>query len=318
MLNIVIPTYRARDTLPAALDSLVAQTKKMFVVTISQDGDGEDYSDIIEEYERRGLHIRLICGINGGPGVARQRGFDCDRMCDYVMFLDSDDMLMPNAVDTLYTEAKRNNADVLASNFIVEHKHESNGLIDVMNSSVTWCHGKIYRADYLRSNKIRFREDIKLNEDAYFNLVAINCAKHSNKLEEVTYLWRDNKNSLTRESEYMGFFKKSWEFYVLSQVEALKEIVRINGDIKCTLLAATLINIYKHMMTAISEGIDTSRAKAYTLTLKEVPEIINTLDEYNFWVYIHQNLKASHYIEDKLIFFKQRFSDWVREYIKGE
>ena len=37
MVNVIIPTYKARETLPAALDSLVAQTKKMFIVTISQD-----------------------------------------------------------------------------------------------------------------------------------------------------------------------------------------------------------------------------------------------------------------------------------------
>ena len=38
--NIIIPTYKARETLPKALDSLVAQTKDMFLVTIVQDGDG--------------------------------------------------------------------------------------------------------------------------------------------------------------------------------------------------------------------------------------------------------------------------------------
>ena len=55
IVNIIIPTYKARETLPKALDSLVAQTKDMFLVTIVQDGDGEDYSDIVTEYKRRGL-----------------------------------------------------------------------------------------------------------------------------------------------------------------------------------------------------------------------------------------------------------------------
>ena len=59
MVNIIIPTYKARDTLPKALDSLVAQTKTMFIVTIVQDCDGEDYSDIIKEYFD-GLHGGLL------------------------------------------------------------------------------------------------------------------------------------------------------------------------------------------------------------------------------------------------------------------
>ena len=53
MFNIVIPVYKARDTLPELLNCLTAQTYKMFIVTISQDGDGEDYSDIIQEYRKR-------------------------------------------------------------------------------------------------------------------------------------------------------------------------------------------------------------------------------------------------------------------------
>ena len=60
MVNLIIPTYKARDTLPAALDSLVAQTKKMFIVTIVQDADNEDYTDIINEYRHRGLQIKLL------------------------------------------------------------------------------------------------------------------------------------------------------------------------------------------------------------------------------------------------------------------
>ena len=50
MVNVAIPVYKARSTLPYCLNSLVAQTKNMFLVTLVQDGDGEDYSDIIEEY----------------------------------------------------------------------------------------------------------------------------------------------------------------------------------------------------------------------------------------------------------------------------
>ena len=107
IVDVIIPTYKARETLPKALDSLVAQTKKLFIVTIIQDGDGEDYSDIIEEYRRRGLQLFLISlKENKGPGGARQAGIDANKMCDYLMFLDADDMLMPRAIEILYHEAK--------------------------------------------------------------------------------------------------------------------------------------------------------------------------------------------------------------------
>lgn len=318
MVNVVIPLYNSREFLPFALDSLVAQTKKMFVVTLSIDGDNEDYSDIVEEYERRGLHIRVIRGENGGPGPARQRGVDCDKMCDYVMFMDADDCLMPNAIDTLYSEAKRNRVDVLASDFICEQKNKSNILMDVMDSPITWCHGKIYSTKYLRDNDIRFRDDLRYNEDSYFNLVAVNCAERKSKIQEVTYLWRYNDKSITREGTYMDFFSKYWEMYVYSQVKGIKKIISLKGEININLLAATLINIYKWVMTAISCKYDISKAEEYIKELRNEPKVLEVFDELGFWAYIHENLKASYYIEDKLIFFSERFSDWIRRLIKGE
>ena len=82
MTNVIIPTYKARDTLPDLLNTLVAQTTNMFFVTIVQDCDGEDYSDIIQEYQKRGLKIKLITlNENMGPGVARQAGIKFTYAC---------------------------------------------------------------------------------------------------------------------------------------------------------------------------------------------------------------------------------------------
>ena len=71
MVELGIPVYKARDTIRDTLNSLVAQTRKRFITCLSIDGDGEDYSDIIKEYQDRGLNIRVIEGENGGPGMAR-------------------------------------------------------------------------------------------------------------------------------------------------------------------------------------------------------------------------------------------------------
>lgn len=318
MVNIIIPTYKARDTLPKALDSLVAQTKTMFIVTIVQDCDGEDYSDIIKEYDRRGLHIQLLSTKeNGGPGVARQVGIDNTKMCDYIMFMDSDDMLMPNAVETLYTEAKRNRVDILSSDFIAERNNISNVQLHAGKTPVTWTHGKIYRIDYLKNNNIRFRNDMRLNEDAYFNLVAVNCTDNKKTIAETTYLWRDNQNSLTRMEGHDGFFEKSWEGYVYGQVLALKKILEIRKDISLYLVAATMINIYKHIMRAVHKKYDLSIAQEYCSWLKDEPIIQDIFETADFWDYINENLKASEYVGDTLVFYDIKFSKWLREWVKA-
>ena len=60
MVEVGIPVWHSRDTLCKCLDSLVAQTLNRFIICLSIDCDGEDYSDIIEIYRARGLKIRAL------------------------------------------------------------------------------------------------------------------------------------------------------------------------------------------------------------------------------------------------------------------
>lgn len=317
MVNIIIPTYKARATLPAALDSLVAQTKKLFIVTIVQDCDEEDYTDIIEEYRRRGLKLNLIkTPENLGPGGARQTGMDADSMCDYFMFLDADDLLMPRAVEVLYSEAKRQDADIILSDFFAEKPHQPGIYLKARETPVTWFHGKIYKSAYLKQNNIRCLPELRLNEDSYFNLVAVNCTQKKFYVGEMTYLWRANSNSLTRGEGLTGFFKKSWDQYVLSQVRALQKIKEIRGTLEIPTLAMTLINIYDQCMKALF--LDYSIDVPCLKELRNEPMVMDNINTKQFWQVINERLHASTMFDKTLIFYSVRFCDWLTTYITGE
>lgn len=222
MTEVGIPVYHARDTLPKALDSLVAQTKEMFITCLSIDGDGEDYSDIIDTYRARGLKIRVInSDVNGGPGAARQRILDTTQ-CEYIMFLDADDMLMPRAVDILTRNIRSNKLDILRSSFIREEASKNDRYIPQNVGTITWFHGKIYRVKYLKEIGVRFIEGLRTDEDAYFNLIAWNATEARGELEEITYLWRNNKSSITRSKDELTYFRDTYRYYIVSQVEGLK------------------------------------------------------------------------------------------------
>jgi len=323
MVDIIIPTYKARETLPAALDSLVAQTKKMFIVTIVQDCDGEDYTDIVKEYRRRGLQVRLIqTEKNGGPGAARQLGMDSDKLSEFFMFMDADDILNPRAVEILSREIKLHNADLATSDFLVNEKADVPSYMSVDTTPCTWCHGKIYRAKYLRDNNIRFFPGLRLNEDSYFNLVATNCTKKRIKIHEVTYIWNQQNNSLTHKDGIIGFHVKSWEQYIFSQVQGLIDIVERNGEIDPALVAATLINVYTHHMKALCSNVaplckveDFKDASEELKRLSECPEVAAALKSKEFWGYLCDNLKASEMFDGNLVFYKMRFCDWMKEYL---
>ena len=320
MLDIIIPTYKARTTLSAALDSLVAQTKKLFIVTIVQDCDGEDYSDIIKTYTERGLHIRLLSTEkNGGPGVARQLGID-STFCQHIMFLDSDDMLMPQAVECLTREIIGNDADLVCSSMLMEQEKGIYTPLNVDEVGCQWCAGKIYSTSYLRDNNIRFREDIRRNEDSYFNLVATYCAKKKLYLKQLNYLWRKNPNSLTRENKGETFFEKGWLDYVKSQIYAMEKIEEVSGRdcVDEALVLNCLCNIYTTSMEGIYANSQLEELESFLERAKQNKRIQEVIHDKDFYKAAAPKLRQTGKVKGEFFFYPINFKEWIERYIKDD
>lgn len=316
MVEIGIPIWHSKETLPDALDSLVAQTKKMFIVCLSIDGDGEDYSDIISTYQARGLKFRVITNEHGGPGAARQHILDTTE-CDYIMFLDSDDMLMPQAVQVLFKAIRQNNYDIIRSGFVKEELYQSDIVMASNIPSVTWTHGKIYKVSYLKENDIRFLSELKTDEDANFNLIAWNGTENKGQITDITYYWRNNKSSITRNLNKIDYFKTTYSYYILGQVKALKKVYKVRPVVVENVLAVTLPNIYVYYM----------KAKYYNLDLNSLDKIISSLAKYewvqnflnngNNWIKMFNELKPGELMEDKtLVFYQETFNVWIKRLLQ--
>ena len=323
MVEVGIPVYRAKATLPDTLDSLVAQTYKRFIVTLSIDGDNEDYNDIIDTYRARGLKIRVITSAtNHGPGTARQLILNAT-LCDYIMFVDADDILMPRAVEVLYTQAKAKNYDILQGSFIKEFKNSDDVMMASSGNVVTWFHGKIYKVDYLNKKHITFLPDLRIDEDAYFNAVAWNSTENKGKTGEVVYLWRDNKNSVTRKLPEKDYFIKTHNNYIYGQVQALKKLFEINDSVSSLLITNTLINIYYYYMKARFYKCDETEMDNIISVLKNEKWMELWLQQGENWIDIINNIKPGQiYDEEYVIFYEETFNLWaarlLRADIKGE
>ena len=315
MVEVGIPVYNAQKTLEKALDSLVGQTINDFSVCLSIDGDGhyDFYKKLSEEYTRRGLKIRIINKEeNRGPGMARQYILDTTE-CDYIMFLDSDDMLMPRAVAILYNQAKAENYDIVRSSFIREEKEKQDIFLPQNINTITWFHGKIYRVAYLKENNIHFHPDLRADEDAFFNLVAWNSAKKRGETSEATYIWRFNENSITRGSSGKEYFLKTYLYYMTSQIEGLRELCRLNEQIEPTLIMQTLINTYNYYMKARFYQLDEKAMDELIMKLKDEPKIQAALMEGTNWIYVINNLKPGElYDNTNIIFYNESFNLWVK------
>lgn len=317
MVEIVIPLYHSRKTLPKALDSLVAQTKDKFITCLSLDGEEiSEYKDIIDTYKARGLKIRAITQENQGPGMARQHGIDTTQ-CDYIMFMDADDMLYPRAIEVLYLEAKLGNYDMVRSSFLEEKKYSHDILKDISNTSITWSHGKIYKVEYLRKNNIRFLDGLLRNEDAYFNAIAWNGTENKGETNEITYLWRDNLESITRCRPIEEFFKENTAEYMRSQIIAMKRVYELNKNINDEFFLQTIINIYHYYNAAKFYQLDINKIDNIIMEMKNYDFLQDIFKKYNGWVYIFNNIGPGIVIKDNFLFFKETFDEWYRRLIKA-
>lgn len=197
-MEIIIPAYNCIDTIGDTLDSLVAQTNKNFTVMVVDDHSTQDIRSIIKNYQDK-LNIKYIRNDkNIGCGMTRQRGMD-ETTADYIAFLDSDDVLLPDAVDIWTREIEKNHPEVIFSLYI--HKKD-NETLTYTATPLHVCHGKVYNMEFLRQYNIRESEAVKCADDLYLNLQAFDLANKVSILFECTYIYVDNINSVTHQEGF--------------------------------------------------------------------------------------------------------------------
>ena len=199
MIEVIIPAYNCADTLGRTLASLAAQTiGKKFLVTVVNDNSQEDLSEIIEIYSKV-LPIKYITLPQnlGFPGLVRQVGID-NSMSDYITFVDADDILAPNAIETFYNHIRSYPETDLV--FCFFHQQDV-GKAYVLRTQAdsTWLHGKLYSRKFLEKYNIRF--SAHFNEDGGFNNAVILLATNKYIINEPIYFWMANPKSITRSED---------------------------------------------------------------------------------------------------------------------
>lgn len=201
-ISVVIPCYKARDTLRATLHSVAMQSiVEDIEVIIVNDHDDYGYTDII--YCFPDLNIQYIKHeTNKGCGGARNTGIR-NATANYICFVDSDDQLTsPLSLEVMYGSIVKAGADMLASVFESEGRFTDGIAVKKMERVPTWTHGKLYRRQFLVDNELYFNENLRLNEDAEFNQLVLDLGAKVVEMPMTTLTWRDNPKSLTHESLY--------------------------------------------------------------------------------------------------------------------
>lgn len=96
-VSVIIPCFNGGEYLAQAIQSVLDQTYALFEIIVVDDGSTDDSAAIAASFEDRG--VRYIYQENQGAASARNTGIRASD-CDYIAFLDSDDLYYPQKLET--------------------------------------------------------------------------------------------------------------------------------------------------------------------------------------------------------------------------
>ena len=216
IISVIIPVYNAERYLNSCVESLMAQTIDNIQLIFVDDGSTDDSNSILKRYQRIDERIEIIEQKNMFAGIARNNGIH-QAKADFLTFLDSDDIMMPSALEHLYKCAKENDADIVISSafyfckdenertvaeYVLREKYlpkdkvfsakDCGKYLFQITTGAPW--GKLFRTGHIRENQLFFLDSPRA-EDFYFVFLAMALAKRITVLNEQTVLYRTEEGN---------------------------------------------------------------------------------------------------------------------------
>lgn len=225
VVSIIVPVYNVKSYVGECVESLCRQTYTNLEILLVDDGSTDGSGEVCDEYAGRDERIRVIHQANRGLSGARNMGLD-DARGEYIAFVDSDDLVSPNYVETLYELLMKYEADIAACAYI---KGTTEQLTDIREKVLSldnvkeicmpsvkllkqW-HGKYKQQETVAWNKLYCREvwngrkkirfpESRNHEDVLISHLVVQGAKTIVLTTEILYFYRIRKGSITLPTEY--------------------------------------------------------------------------------------------------------------------
>jgi len=110
-VSVIIPVYKVEKFIRKCVDSVLNQTYNNLEVILVDDGSPDNCPLICDDYVKRDTRVRVFHKTNGGQSSARNLALD-NMTGDYVSFVDSDDYIEPDMIETMLSCIEREEGDV--------------------------------------------------------------------------------------------------------------------------------------------------------------------------------------------------------------
>jgi len=194
-ISVIVPVYNTSQYIPECLDSIFSQDFNDFEVICINDGSTDDSEKILEQYKKKYNNIKILYEDNQGLSAARNLGIK-NSSGKYILFVDSDDKVQPNAFKKVYEKAELMESDILGFNYTdqlgnvrktksVEYK---NGLLDGSTFYMLYFDANkdfplssvclyLFRKSFIDKYNFRFKHGIYHEDEHFFIRALIKCKK---------------------------------------------------------------------------------------------------------------------------------------------
>jgi glycosyltransferase involved in cell wall biosynthesis len=243
LVSIIVPIYKVEKYMERCVESIITQTYKNIEIILIDDGSPDKCPQICDHYMEKDKRIKVIHQQNKGLSGARNSGLRI-MTGQYVMFVDSDDVIHHYMVEHLVGVIKKYNADMVICNFeefnninkIVMNIEEDNSVIKSkteiykelfsLKNKIQTAWGKLYRSEMFK--EFSYPEDKKFAEDMFVIHKLIDKAEKIVWDNRVYYYYFQGGVSLVR-SEFsinkllMVDAAKEWNDFINNKYSYLEE-----------------------------------------------------------------------------------------------
>ena len=200
-LQIIIPAYNAEQYLGDCMHSVLSQkTEYSYHVILIDDGSRDSTPAICDRFAEH-PQVSVIHQKNSGPAAARNAGL-ATLFGRYIMFVDSDDLLCPGAIQTMLDTAFRHNCDIVEGGMHYlssdgrspAYRHSSAQRISDPYLLQGYPCGKVFKAGLFCA--VRFPEGYWY-EDSIISFLISPSAETVWGIPDIVYDYRVNQAGLT-------------------------------------------------------------------------------------------------------------------------
>lgn len=199
LIGVIVPVYKVEKYIAECIESILAQTYTKFRLILVDDGTTDNAGKICDEYAKKDSRITVIHQENAGVTRARARGVDEADDCEFITFVDGDDTLLSDGLQSLVENSEK--YDIVISEVVTNKRVKRfipnieyrNGLIYEKHCSL--C-GKLFRKSIIDKSSFDTQRKIYVGEDLLTNLrISFNTTSDIVIIDKKVYNYRYNETS---------------------------------------------------------------------------------------------------------------------------